>query len=184
VSARPARPAPAKPSAPPAAPAPAAAPPSAPPAARANAPPPPAEDDESEGAAQEPPPLPPAAPVIASLPPAAPAAPPPAADGALPSKVYGTQNTASRIQLRATQDSWIQVRDNSGEIIFTRVLKPGDVYRVPDRSGIRVRTGNAGGLIVVTDGVDGAAMGAVGQVLRDVSLDQHAPTLRGAAPAH
>ncbi|NUB22823.1 DUF4115 domain-containing protein, partial [Azospirillum formosense] len=109
---------------------------------------------------------------------------PPAADGALPSKVYGTQNAASRIQLRATQDSWIQVRDNSGEIIFTRVLKPGDVYRVPDRSGIRVRTGNAGGLIVVTDGVDGAPMGAVGQVLRDVSLDQHAPTLRGAAPAH
>ncbi|TWA63811.1 cytoskeletal protein RodZ [Azospirillum brasilense] len=189
VVAQPAPAAPAKPGAPTAAPAPAptAAPsatPSATQSAMVNVPPPPAEDDESEGAAQEPTPLTPAAPVIASLPPAAPAAPPPAADGALPSKVYGTQNAASRIQLRATQDSWIQVRDNSGEIIFTRVLKPGDVYRVPDRSGIRVRTGNAGGLIVVTDGVDGAAMGAVGQVLRDVSLDQHAPTLRGAAPAH
>ncbi|WP_353860063.1 helix-turn-helix domain-containing protein [Azospirillum formosense] len=184
-------PAPAKPSAPAAAPAPAPAPsasspaaPSAASSAMVNVPPPPAEDDESEGATQEPTPLTPAAPAIASLPPAAPAAPPAAADGALPSKVYGTQNAASRIQLRATQDSWIQVRDNSGEIIFTRVLKPGDVYRVPDRSGIRVRTGNAGGLIVVTDGVDGAPMGAVGQVLRDVSLDQHAPTLRGAAPAH
>lgn len=177
--AQPAPAAPAKPTAPAAAPAPSAAP-----SAMVNVPPPPAEDDESEGAAQEPTPLTPAAPVIASLPPVAPAAPPPAADGALPSKVYGTQNAASRIQLRATQDSWIQVRDNSGEIIFTRVLKPGDVYRVPDRSGIRVRTGNAGGLVVVTDGVDGAPMGAVGQVLRDVSLDQHAPTLRGAAPAH
>ncbi|WP_282190175.1 helix-turn-helix domain-containing protein [Azospirillum brasilense] len=181
VVAQPAPAAPAKPSAPAAAPAPA---PAAAPSAMVNVPPPPAEDDEAEGAAQEPTPLTPAAPAIASLPPAAPTAPPPAADGALPSKVYGTQNAASRIQLRATQDSWIQVRDNSGEIIFTRVLKPGDVYRVPDRSGIRVRTGNAGGLIVVTDGVDGAPMGAVGQVLRDVSLDQHAPTLRGAAPAH
>lgn len=181
VVAQPAPAAPAKPNAPTAAPAPA---PAAAPSAMVNVPPPPAEDDESEGAAQEPTPLTPAAPAIASLPPAAPAAPPPAADGALPSKVYGTQNAASRIQLRATQDSWIQVRDNSGEIIFTRVLKPGDVYRVPDRSGIRVRTGNAGGLVVVTDGVDGAPMGAVGQVLRDVSLDQHAPTLRGAAPAH
>ncbi|MGY0780720.1 helix-turn-helix domain-containing protein [Azospirillum argentinense] len=185
VVAQPAPAAPVKPSAPTATPAPApAAAPSAAPSAMVNVPPPPAEDDESEGAAQEPTPLTPAAPVIASLPPVAPAAPPPAADGALPSKVYGTQNAASRIQLRATQDSWIQVRDNSGEIIFTRVLKPGDVYRVPDRSGIRVRTGNAGGLVVVTDGVDGAPMGAVGQVLRDVSLDQHAPTLRGAAPAH
>ncbi|RIW04657.1 DUF4115 domain-containing protein [Azospirillum brasilense] len=187
VVAQPAPAAPAKPTAPTATPAPAPAPtaaPSAAPSAMVNVPPPPAEDDESEGAAQEPTPLTSAAPTIASLPPAAPAVPPPAADGALPSKVYGTQNAASRIQLRATQDSWIQVRDNSGEIIFTRVLKPGDVYRVPDRSGIRVRTGNAGGLIVVTDGVDGAPMGAVGQVLRDVSLDQHAPTLRGAAPAH
>ncbi|WP_247877344.1 helix-turn-helix domain-containing protein [Azospirillum brasilense] len=179
VVAQPAPTAPAKPTAPTAAPTPSAAP-SAAPSAMVNVPPPPAEDDESEGAAQEPTPLTPAAPVIASLPPVAPAVPP-AADGALPSKVYGTQNAASRIQLRATQDSWIQVRDNNGEIIFTRVLKPGDVYRVPDRSGIRVRTGNAGGLIVVTDGVDGAPMGAVGQVLRDVSLDQHAPTLRGAA---
>ncbi|WP_183181249.1 helix-turn-helix domain-containing protein [Azospirillum sp. OGB3] len=180
VAAQPSPAAPGKPTASAAAPAPAPAAPST----MVNVPPPPAEDDESEGATQEPTPLTPAAPAIASLPPAAPAAPPPAADGALPSKVYGTQNAASRIQLRATQDSWIQVRDNSGEIIFTRVLKPGDLYRVPDRSGIRVRTGNAGGLIVVTDGVDGAPMGAVGQVLRDVSLDQHAPTLRGAAPAH
>lgn len=180
VAAQPSPAAPAKPTASAAAPAPAPAAPST----MVNVPPPPAEDDESEGATQEPTPLTPAAPAIASLPPTAPAAPPPAADGALPSKVYGTQNAASRIQLRATQDSWIQVRDNSGEIIFTRVLKPGDLYRVPDRSGIRVRTGNAGGLIVVTDGVDGAPMGAVGQVLRDVSLDQHAPTLRGAAPAH
>ncbi|CAO3379977.1 helix-turn-helix domain-containing protein [Azospirillum argentinense] len=184
VAAQPAPAAPAKPTASTVAPAPApAAPLSAPSSTMVNVPPPPAEDDESEGATQEPTPLTPAAPAIASLPPTAPAAPPPAADGALPSKVYGTQNAASRIQLRATQDSWIQVRDNSGEIIFTRVLKPGDVYRVPDRSGIRVRTGNAGGLVVVTDGVDGAPMGAVGQVLRDVSLDQHAPTLRGAAPA-
>ncbi|KAA0676589.1 helix-turn-helix domain-containing protein [Roseomonas genomospecies 6] len=184
----PAKPAPApapvaaKPNTPAAAPVPTPAAPA--PSAVVNVPPPPAEDDESEGATQEPTPLTPAAPAIASLPPAAPAAPPPAADGALPSKVYGTQNAASRIQLRATQDSWIQVRDNSGEIIFTRVLKPGDVYRVPDRSGIRVRTGNAGGLVVVTDGVEGAPLGAVGQVLRDVSLDQHAPTLRGSAPAH
>lgn len=170
-----------KPNSPAAPPTPAPAAPA--PSAVVNVPPPPAEDDESEGATQEPTPLTSAAPAIASLPPAAPAAPPPAADGALPSKVYGTQNAASRIQLRATQDSWIQVRDNSGEIIFTRVLKPGDVYRVPDRSGIRVRTGNAGGLVVVTDGVEGAPLGAVGQVLRDVSLDQHAPTLRGSAPS-
>jgi len=143
-------------------------------------PPPPSEEDEPEAATQEPTPLSPGATSLAGLPPAPPpAARTPAEQAGLPSKVYGSQNQASRIQLRATQDSWIQVRDGNGEIIFTRVLKPGDVYRVPDRSGIRVRTGNAGGLTVVTDGVEGAPLGAIGQVLRDVALDQHSPTLRG-----
>ncbi|MBP2314192.1 helix-turn-helix domain-containing protein [Azospirillum soli] len=164
-------------------PAPAAAIPAAPPAAppvMAVVPPPPSDEDEAEATTQEPTPLSPGATALANTAPTAPAARAPGEQaGGLPSKVYGSQNQASRVQLRATQDSWIQVRDGNGEIIFTRVLKPGDVYRVPDRSGIRVRTGNAGGLTVVTDGVEGAPLGAVGQVLRDVALDQHAPTLRG-----
>ena len=72
--------------------------------------------------------------------------------------------------MRAIQDSWVQIRD-SQDIIFTRVLKPGDTYRVPDRPGVRLRTGNAGGLVLVTDGVTGQPMGPIGQVLRDVPLD-------------
>lgn len=127
-----------------------------------------------EGSAQEPTPLAPGAGPL-SPPPEAPA---PAIDPTVASKVYGASNGGSRIQLRATQDSWLQVRERSGEVLFTRTLKAGEVYRVPDRPGLRVRTGNAGGLTVITDGVPGAPMGAVGQVLRDVPLDS--PSLSGA----
>ena len=130
-------------------------------------------EEEVEGSAQEPTPL---APGAAPLSPP-PEAPPPAIDPTVASKVYGAANGGSRIQLRATQDSWLQVRERSGEVLFTRTLKPGEVYRVPDRPGLRVRTGNAGGLTVITDGVPGAPMGAVGQVLRDVPLDS--PSLSG-----
>lgn len=150
------------------------APPPAPPLptpAPATATLPPAED-EPEVATQEPTPLLPGG---AALPGTAQPAPPPLAAPVEPTtptgRVYGSQNQTSRIQLRATQDSWIQVRDGNNDLLFTRVLRPGDVYRVPDRPGIRVRTGNAGGLIVVTDGIEGPPMGAVGQVLRDVPLD-------------
>lgn len=136
----------------------------------------PPEEEEAEGATQEPTPLSPQAVALAPPPPEAPALEP---EGAQAGKVYGTQNQTVRLQLRATQDSWVQVRDGDGQIVFTRVLKPGDVYRVADRPGMRVRTGNAGGLIIVTDGVDGQPMGAVGQVLRDVALDNHLPTIRG-----
>lgn len=131
-------------------------------------------EEEVEGSAQEPTPLAPGAGPLSPPP----EAPPPAIDPTVASKVYGASNAASRIQLRATQESWLQVRDRSGEILFTRTLKPGEVYRVPDRPGLRVRTGNAGGLTVITDGVPGAPMGAVGQVLRDVPLDS--PSLSGA----
>ncbi|WP_146208886.1 DUF4115 domain-containing protein, partial [Azospirillum sp. TSO22-1] len=120
------------------------------------------DEEEVDMARQDPTPLSPAA----AAPPAAPQAPAAPADG----KVYGAQNGTTRVQVRAVQDSWVQIRD-SQDIIFTRVLKPGDTYRVPDRPGVRLRTGNAGGLVVVIDGVAGQPMGSVGQVLRDVPLE-------------
>ncbi len=124
----------------------------------------PADEDEADTTAQAPTPLvtPPPAAVV---PP-----PPPVTTVASSGKFYGSQNTNARFQIRAKQDSWIQIRDSS-DIIFTRVLKTGDTYRVPDRSGLRLHTGNAGGLVLFTDGVEGAPMGSDGQVLRGAPLD-------------
>lgn len=140
------------------------------PPALTNVPPPPAEEEEE--ATQEPTPLTPGA-----NPPAAPARAPEPAAGT--GKVYGTLNQNARLVLRATQDSWLQIKDGS-EIVFTRVLKPGDTYRVPDKPGVKIRTGNAGGLVVVADGVESPPLGSVGQVLRDVGIDAHG-VVRGAA---
>ena len=116
-------------------------------------------------------PAPPAAPgQVAALPmPPAPPAAPEAGQG--DARIYGAINGQSRIQIRATQDSWIQVRDGTGDLLMTRVLRPGDVYRVPDQPGLRMVTGNAGGLMVSVDGGQGSALGAQGQVMRDVQLD-------------
>jgi cytoskeletal protein RodZ len=110
---------------------------------------------------------------------ASPTAPPPAAPQAAPQaaevppsgRVYGATGGASRIQLRAVQDAWVQVRGSGGDLLFARVLRPGDVYRVPDQPGLRLVTGNAGGLQVAVDGAQGQSLGSTGQVLRDVPLD-------------
>ncbi|MFD1626525.1 DUF4115 domain-containing protein, partial [Azospirillum griseum] len=85
-------------------------------------------------------------------------------------KVYGMQNQNPKLIIKATQESWLQIRDGN-EIVFTRVLKPGDTYRVPDKVGVRIRTGNAGGLVVVADGAESQPLGSVGMVLRDVPID-------------
>jgi cytoskeleton protein RodZ len=102
------------------------------------------------------------------MPPAAPGAP---EAGQGDARVYGATSGQSRIQIRATQDSWIQVRDGTGDLLMTRVLRPGDVYRVPDKAGLKMQTGNAGGLQVSVDGGQSTAMGTPGQVLRGVPLD-------------
>ncbi|WP_207483635.1 helix-turn-helix domain-containing protein [Arenibaculum pallidiluteum] len=106
-------------------------------------------------------------PQTAEVPPAAAAPAPELPTG----KVYGSTNGVSRIQLKAIQDAWVQVRSAGGELVFARVLRPGDVYRVPDQPGLRLVTGNAGGLVVAVDGSQGQAMGTTGQVMRDVPLE-------------
>jgi len=113
-------------------------------------------------------PVPPGQTAALPLPPAPPAAP---EAGQGDSRVYGATTGQSRIQIRALQDSWIQVREKGGDLLMTRVLRPGDVYRVPDQPGLRMITGNAGGLVVSVDGGPAAPLGAPGQVMRDVQLD-------------
>ena len=84
--------------------------------------------------------------------------------------VYGRGNEG-RIELRATLESWVQITASDGTTVFTRVLRPGDVYRVEDRPGQSLRTGNAGGLEVVVDGVALPPFGAEGEIRRGILLD-------------
>ena len=59
---------------------------------------------------------------------------------------------ASRVVLRAVANTWIRVRGADNRIIFTRVLRQGDQYLVPEGRGVVVDIGNAGGLQIVLDG--------------------------------
>lgn len=148
--------------------------------AKPAAPPPPVAPPKPETAK----PVEPPKPAAEAPKPAAPPAPPPrpnveeSADGApvgpetvaRTARVYGEENAATRVELVATADSWVQVTEN-GSLVLTRLLHPGDRFRVPDRPGLTLMTGNAGGLDVVVDGGKVAPLGAAGQVVRDVPLD-------------
>ncbi len=86
-------------------------------------------------------------------------------------RVYGAVEGPSHITLLAKQDCWIQVRDDSDPaqpLVAQRTLRKGDSYRVPDRSGLVLRTGNATGLQVL---VDDHAAPALGGTVRNVALD-------------
>jgi cytoskeletal protein RodZ len=92
-----------------------------------------------------------------------------------PPKIYGEGNDDARIVIHAAADSWVEVRDSAtDELLLTRVLFKGDKYMVPDRGGLTLLTGNAGGLRIVVDGTDVPAIGPLGAVRRNVALEPSA----------
>jgi cytoskeleton protein RodZ len=97
------------------------------------------------------PPLPPLAPpvAIANLP-AVPAAPTPAPPD--PAHLYGETKGPSRISIRVNSDCWLEVRESDQTSVFKRLMRPGDVYKIPDKPGLSVRVGNAKGVEVSVDG--------------------------------
>jgi cytoskeletal protein RodZ len=83
----------------------------------------------------------------------------------------GAGASPGRVTIRALADCWIQVRAADQTIVFSRVLKSGEVYTVPTRSGLSLRTGNAGALEIAVDGKTTPSIGSIGTLRRDVELD-------------
>ena len=102
-----------------------------------------------------------------------PAPPPPPSQslGEKEPRIYGVGNVASRITLFALQDSWVQVESLDKELLITRILYAGDSYRVPDRPGLTLITGNAGGLKIIVDDKEAPPLGPLGAVRRGILLD-------------
>jgi cytoskeleton protein RodZ len=104
---------------------------------------------------------------------AAPAAatPAPTAAAPAPPAASGAGAAPGRVTIRALADCWIQVRGPDASIVFSRVLKSGEVYTVPSKPGLSLRTGNAGALEIAVDGKAAPSIGGVGTLRRDVGLD-------------
>lgn len=96
---------------------------------------------------------------------------PPEALASRDPRVYGADNPDARIVINAEEDAWIEVTDADGDLLFSRVLRSGDTYHVPDRPGAVFVTGNAGGLKIFVDGEPAPALGPAGVVRRNVRLD-------------
>jgi cytoskeleton protein RodZ len=83
----------------------------------------------------------------------------------------GGEGAAGKIVLRAKLESWVQVTNEKSEAIFSRVLRAGETYVVPNEPGLMLTTGNAGGVEILLDGKKLKSLGSVGLVRRDVPLD-------------
>jgi cytoskeleton protein RodZ len=82
---------------------------------------------------------------------------------------YGA-TTATRVTLTAVQDTWVQIRANDGQTVFSRVMRPGDSFRVPDSGALTLTTGNLAGLYFTVDGNNETTKATPGTVLRNLPL--------------
>jgi hypothetical protein len=87
-----------------------------------------------------------------------------AAPAAVAAKAQG-----SRTVLRATNDTWIQLR-KGGDLVVRRLLRAGDIYAVPTTEGLSLNVTNAGALEVYVDGQRAPSLGPAGAVRNNISL--------------
>ena len=82
---------------------------------------------------------------------------------------------ASRITLKALEATYVQVKDPAlrrpNAILLARVMNPGESFQAPDRSGLVLLTGNAGGIQVEVDGRSTGILGKSGQVIKRLPLE-------------
>ena len=86
----------------------------------------------------------------------------------------GSQATESEnkgVLLNIKENSWVEIKDQEGNSIVSRVLQAGDQYFVPDRPDLFMSIGNAGGVELEIDGQRLAPLGGNGEIKRNLSLD-------------
>lgn len=82
---------------------------------------------------------------------------------------------ASRITLKALEETYVQVKDlalkKPQAILLARVMSPGESFQAPNRAGLVLLTGNAGGIQVEVDGRSVGVLGKSGQVIKRLPLE-------------
>jgi cytoskeleton protein RodZ len=80
-------------------------------------------------------------------------------------------HSAKKIILKASEPSWVEVRDQTGRIIFMRVMKSAEEYTVPDKPGITISTGNAAGITIHVGNTKLPSLGSRGEVKRGIRIE-------------
>ena len=67
--------------------------------------------------------------------------------------------------LRAIGNSWVEIEDLEGNILMTRLMRPGETYVVPKINGLTFNTGNAGALSLSQGDVVVSKLGEIGEII-------------------
>jgi cytoskeleton protein RodZ len=82
---------------------------------------------------------------------------------AVESPVAPTSQGDVQIEVSATEETWVSI-SGDGKQAFSGILQPAEIKTVAARDGARIRTGNAGGLLVRLNGKPIGPIGPAGQI--------------------
>ena len=75
------------------------------------------------------------------------------------------RDPSTEMVLKATGNSWVEIEDMEGNILMTRLMRPGETYVVPNINGLTFNTGNAGALSLSHGDVVVPKLGEIGEII-------------------
>ena len=75
------------------------------------------------------------------------------------------RDPSTEMVLKATGNSWVEIEDMEGNILMSRLMRPGETYVVPNKNGLTFNTGNAGALSLSQGDVIVPKLGEVGEII-------------------
>ena len=75
------------------------------------------------------------------------------------------RNPKNEMVLKSSGNSWVEIEDMDGNILLTRLMRPGETYIVPNISGLTINSGNAGVLSLSLGDVFIPKLGKVGEII-------------------
>ncbi len=85
---------------------------------------------------------------------------------------FGKENMArAKVIIQAIEDGYVGIENPKGVTIFGRTMLAGDVFYVPNTSGLKAKFGNAGAIDIWVDGELAPKVGANKTSKKDVSLN-------------
>ena len=82
------------------------------------------------------------------------------------SAIANERDRSTEMVLKATGNSWVEIEDINGNTVMTRLMRPGETYVVPNKSGLTFNTGNAGALSLSHGDILVPALGKVGEIIK------------------
>jgi len=73
--------------------------------------------------------------------------------------------------LKSSGNSWVEIEDMNGSILFARLMRPGETFIVPNINGLTINSGNAGVLSLSKGSSFLAKLGEVGEIINAKPLN-------------